>query len=290
MTIVGYASTSEFSLQITDRLLSINGKPHDPKAIKSTILDYEGILLQVGFSGLAKVGKFDAQTWILETLMKYKRSKKPLTKLLEYFANQADKEFQSINVADKRFAVILNGILPDINGHHHPDVAIISNGIDFDGGCWKPYHEKKFKICSSTGPSKYRRGFIGTLSAVHKYDLERLENLLDKCVLTDGIKAVMINMIRDMADRKEGIGVIGKDLIWSIIKKNGPAYCGYASSTRSDVITTPNRVFISRSSKIAIKNINLKFSEANRVKLKPNDLCWCSSGKKYKRCHLPSGG
>jgi len=131
VTIIGYAVTSDFSIQVADRLLSVNRKPHDPNAIKTTILDYEGNLLQVGFSGLAKTGTFDAQRWILDTLVNYKKTREPLVELLDYFAGQADDEFQNINCPDKRFAVVLNGRLLDLKGQYHPDVAIISNGIDF---------------------------------------------------------------------------------------------------------------------------------------------------------------
>jgi hypothetical protein len=38
--------------------------------------------------------------------------------------------------------------------------------------------------------------------------------------------------------------------------------------------------------KILDRLFNNKVTEAKREETGRNDLCWCGSGKKYKRCHL----
>jgi len=162
----------------------------------------------------------------------------------------------------------------------------VDNRVDFNRGDWKSSHEKHFTICSSKGQCKYRRGFIGTLSAVQDNDIEIIERLLDKGAPPEAIKTVMINKIREMSDRKEGHGVIGKDLIWSVITDNSSVKCGFASTTQGEVITIPNRVTIECSNKIAFKDIKFEFHGTSNIKLKRNDPCWCGSGKKYKKCHL----
>ncbi|MFL6293270.1 MAG: SEC-C domain-containing protein [Thermoanaerobaculia bacterium] len=36
-----------------------------------------------------------------------------------------------------------------------------------------------------------------------------------------------------------------------------------------------------------IRNLFSRPEPPKEVALRRNDLCWCGSGKKYKRCHLP---
>ena len=38
--------------------------------------------------------------------------------------------------------------------------------------------------------------------------------------------------------------------------------------------------------KILERLFNNKSSESKKEELGRNELCWCGSGKKYKRCHL----
>ncbi len=40
--------------------------------------------------------------------------------------------------------------------------------------------------------------------------------------------------------------------------------------------------------KILERLFNNKKTETEKAELGRNDVCWCGSGKKYKRCHLDS--
>ncbi len=40
--------------------------------------------------------------------------------------------------------------------------------------------------------------------------------------------------------------------------------------------------------KILERLFNNKATDARKAELGRNELCWCGSGKKYKRCHLDS--
>ncbi len=40
--------------------------------------------------------------------------------------------------------------------------------------------------------------------------------------------------------------------------------------------------------KILERLFNNKTTDAKKPELGRNELCWCGSGKKYKRCHLDS--
>ncbi|HEX3173324.1 MAG TPA: hypothetical protein VHQ43_03775 [Solirubrobacterales bacterium] len=64
MTLVLSVSTPAYSLQVSDRLVSKGGAPHDPLANKNVVLRATDGLLTFGYTGLAFLDGMPTDTWI----------------------------------------------------------------------------------------------------------------------------------------------------------------------------------------------------------------------------------
>ncbi len=66
MTLVLSVATPAFSLQVSDRLVSKGGEPHDPLANKNVVLRATDGLLVFGYTGLAFLDGLPTDTWIAD--------------------------------------------------------------------------------------------------------------------------------------------------------------------------------------------------------------------------------
>jgi hypothetical protein len=68
MTLVLSVSTPAYSLQVSDRLVSRRGVPHDPLANKSVVFRATDGLLVLGYTGPAFIGDLPTDTWIADVV------------------------------------------------------------------------------------------------------------------------------------------------------------------------------------------------------------------------------
>ncbi len=68
MTLVLSVATPAYALQVSDRLVSKGGKPHDPLANKTVVLGATDGLLVFGYTGLAFLDGMPTDTWIADQI------------------------------------------------------------------------------------------------------------------------------------------------------------------------------------------------------------------------------
>jgi hypothetical protein len=103
----------------------------------------------------------------------------------------------------------------------------------------------------------------------------------------------MVDIFLKFADAPHSHGLVGKQLT-SIIVPRQPELTmefNYHSNVAKTESFAPDLVYVKSDLRLNVLNASIKPVDADPAlwlsgpKLKPNQLCWCGSGEKYKRCH-----
>ena len=111
--ILGLANQQQVIL-ISDRRLSVNGKVVEDESNKAATLNLQDARLAVGFTGLARAGRFQTRRWLLEALLESANPDYQMESTIRRFCNRATQDFAEIVLrrkSDKRLTVVLAGYL-----------------------------------------------------------------------------------------------------------------------------------------------------------------------------------
>ena len=298
MTIVLTLGNAEQVIQLSDRRLSFDGRLKDDDAFKGGIFISSNARLAFGFTGLAKCGVFNTDTWLLDNLVELGPPDFDAKSILDRLKDKATLDFSSLpsitklSAKDKRLSVMFSGYLYN----HSPPMAayaIMSNFQNFetqkeDSKAWSTF---KCTYWNEKRPRQDNFTFIqriGAWQAMFMNDEVSLRALLSKRKPAKAIVDKAVQIIRDMADRPQAGGTIGKQLSSIILPRDfnaGPTTEYHSMNTKQVIFATPMAIS-TKEMRLAMarpeitSDVPIVFPKVGR-----NAPCPCGSGKKYKKCH-----
>lgn len=300
MTLILTLGNSQQVVQVSDRRLSSNGQLVDDESSKAGILTCRDARLAFGFTGLALFGDFSTREWLLDALYQTASPDYLAGPMLDRLTSRATDEFsnaaalRTVPPKDKRLSVMFSGYLDS----HNPPLAvcaILTNYQDFETGlddkaAWRQFKLTRWsQIRPGEGePTHIQR--IGSWLAMHEEDEQALRSMLEARKPSRAIIGKAVKFVREMADRPEAGGTIGKQL--SVIRvpreRTETVESSYFTSTTRDVSIGADGAWLMADDKRLVwKDPEIKI-EGRAVavpKVGRNHPCPCGSGKKYKRCH-----
>ncbi len=310
MTLIISAGNSENFIQVSDRRLSSNGALVDDDSNKATVFVCKNARFAVGFTGLARYGSFDTQSWLTQTLCDCGPPDFDAKSILDRFTEETNRTFSSmaelrrIPNQHKRLSIMFTGFLY----HHAPPLgalALISNYESLDDVFINKTAQKRFTAYYHTEPRPnpprmklfHQVGFRS--SNLFATDFNEAIDMVVDGLPPHNVEWKLANYIRKISRHPSSANTVGEQISSVVIpsdRKRGFACSYFPTSTRVETFM-PNLVSaISHEKLFAIKDIKMSHSglfEGSPVvgpKLKPNQICWCGSGEKFKRCHGSKGG
>ncbi len=305
MTIVIALGNEDQFIQLSDRRLSMAGAVLSDEADKAATFHCVNGRFALGFSGVAQAGGVRTREWLLEQLLQCAPPDYSAFEILGRLETSLSREFSSNRWLAQfppewlRLSVMFSGYL----FHHDPPLlasAIITNFQDFQSGAdnAEPWPHFKTTYWSerrpSDGPLSYVQR-IGMWPAMAEADEGALRDMLDQRLPASAIVEKGVELIRDLADRPQARGAIGKQ-VSSITLPRDPrevATSDYHTETPSTEMFLPSVVVaVSKNECFAAKDLTISMSDASGratpvavPRVAGNTPCPCGSGRKYKNCH-----
>ncbi|MFC2024478.1 YecA family protein [Chloroflexota bacterium] len=267
-------------------------------AFKSGVFICSNARLAFGFTGVAKCGIFNTDTWLLENLCKLGPPDFDAQSILDRLTEKATLDFSSlpsitnVSTRDKRLSVMFSGYLYE----HSPPMAAYAIMTNFqnletsndDDKAWDSF---KCTYCKEKMPRQENFTFIqrvGVWQAMSTSDEISLRALLSEHKPAKAIVDKAVQIIRDLADRPQAGGTIGKQLSSVILPRdfNIDPTTEYHSMNAKQVIYPTPMVVSTKEKQWAMARPEIT-SDAPIVfpKVGRNAPCPCGSGRKYKKCH-----
>jgi len=303
MTLILTLGNTDQIVQVSDRRLTINGRPDEDESSKAGVFVCSNARLAFGFAGLAKYDSFITLRWLLENLVHLGPPNFQAGSILERLKAKATEDFKNLQVLvnvpleHKRLSVIFAGYLY----HYSPPrgaYAILSNFQDCVRGrdASRAWDSFKFTVFNETIPRTQNPAFIrpiGAWSAMRESDLTPLKTLLIQRKPARAIVDKAVETIRDIADRPQAAGTIGKQLSSIILPRdlNVSPIAEYHTMVPKPVMYFPAVATSIPGKQIAIADPEYGSPEETNArpivfpKVGRNKPCPCGSGKKYKKCH-----
>jgi hypothetical protein len=256
--------------------------------------------LAFGFSGIAEVGGFRSDDWIVEKLSNYRGPNYDARTILEWLAAGATSEFasnpelQRLAPAGRRLSLLFTGYL-GIGDQALIANALITNFQDADtrrdsNEAWAKFRTwfwiQKHDV---SVPTHVQR--IGAWPATTPDDADRLRTMLERDPPVQKVVGEGIGFIRSVADRLRAAGTVGKSISSVVIPRDGTSItAGFHPHEKLDVVCGVNHVVLLPESAVAFKGIVARRVSPTRdsqfiPKVGRNKLCPCGRAKKYKQCH-----
>ena len=304
MTLIITVGNREQFIQVSDRRLTVNGVMQDDESNKAIVLNCANARLAFGFTGLAMVPGFETRKWLLSTVNECGPTDYLAHAILERVKNRATQDFQNIAAlrslpqSQKRLTVMFSGYLY----HHDPPLgvlAILTNFQDINTGVVSTDAWNKFECFFRQEPRPFNNEIalyyaIGSCPAIDGRDTSKLAMLLKTQRPAKAIVTKIVQMFYKLADLREAQGVIGKQLTSIALPRdrNLSAESGYHSNVVKHKSFMPDQIYVvSENLHLNVTDVSVEpvFPESTPPmagpKLRPNQPCWCKSGKKYKFCH-----
>lgn len=305
MTIVIALGNEDQLIQLSDRRLSAGGTVISDEADKAATFICANGRFAIGFSGLAQAGGFKTREWLLERLIEcappdfkafetLERLKASLN--IDYFSNPWLVHLPRTQL---RLSVMCSGYLY----HHDPPLAasaVITNFQGYESGVdeidpWPAFKTTYFsEKRPSDGPVTYVQR-IGIWPAMSAADEAALRAMLENRLPADAIVDKGVDLIRELAGRRQADGAIGKQ-VSSIVLPRDPhqaVTADYHTEAPSIQMYLPSLVVaVSENQCFAAKDLSASVKDAaGRAmpvavpKTRGNRPCPCGSGRTYKNCH-----
>lgn len=308
MTFILALGNRDQCIQISDRkLVTPSGQP-TIETNKVGVLRCEDARLLFGFTGIARYGNFRTERWLLDTLLNCGSSDCIAADILERLRERATRDFETLPALQrlsrteeglglKRLGLMFSGYLyraaPPLQVY-----AIITNYQDIANNKESPVAWGEFKATAwwEKRPAEAEITFIqriGMWPAMANEDERLLRTLLSQRKPAKAIVDKSIEIVREIADRPQAKGKIGKDLSSIIMPSNGDStvVVGYHANENRYKVFHPALVIVTKQLKLAIGESSIEAQEPQSSiplvvpKVGRNTPCPCKSGKKYKFCH-----
>ncbi len=304
MTIILTLANNQQVIQVSDRKLTCgDGSNYESASNKATILSCLNGNFAVGYTGIAESGNFNTQSWIIDSLIKCKNTNLEAKEIFEKFCEIASDTFKShkdlkrLPKKNKRLTVVFSGFFY-IKGVPLFGACAISNFQDFDiqEDSEKAWDHFKIHAPHQTLENKKNTDAlifrVGAWRAMTNDEDVELKDALINNSNPNHIKHKAIGIVREMSDRPETKGTVGKDL--TIIKvsaeKGGIIQSEFHPYESTWKQIMPDQVWLLPGSTGAVANIEIspveKTPETSWGRtMGPNRLCHCGSNKRFADCH-----
>jgi hypothetical protein len=290
-------------LQFADRRLTAAGRVVDEEAGKAGVLVCLDSRMLFGFTGLSRVGDFEARRWLLDALYGCSLDDHSIHATLERLKDRATKDFNTIpalralSPSDRRFGILFTGYVytrePPLIGS-----AIVSNFLDPAAGAVSAVASDHFQSFYTTEKKPRHDNAtyvqrIGVHRAMRQEDVDTLRAMLADRRPAEALTGKATEMMLAMADRDAAGGAIGKQITWlRIVPARGvPTQSGYYSNVPTRIVYTPTLIVLDDEHQAAFDmgSAVLEGDDDSMPLVVPkvgrNVPCPCRSGRKYKHCH-----
>ena len=300
VTLIVGTMCEKYAIQVSDRRLSSKGLVVNDESDKSTILICENARFIVGFTGLARFGKFDTHSWLLETLRDAGPTEFTALELTQRFTARATAYFsestllQKVPARDRRVTIMFNGFISH-PGAVMPAALLVTNYQEWGKGdaseAWPEFRNTYFGLKENWEPPLTWVQRIGARQAFRE-DHSAVKQLLYQGRPPEAVVDKTIELIREASDRREAAGGIGKQLSSVVLPADmsKPPLVGYHSAVPSHAVYFPSLVVTTRLKQAIVRDAQFRAADPlTRPIVVPkgprNQPCPCGSGKKYKSCH-----
>jgi hypothetical protein len=305
MTAILALVNKRHAIQLSDRRLTA----HDRKVVeehsnKATVLTCANGRFAVGYTGLARVGRFRTQHWLLDALLECGPPEFGIFEMMKRFLERAKQDFASLPdlrllvSSRKRLTIMLTGYAYR-DGRAFGANILITNFQDWKTGKDLPEASPDFwdhvEVEKDDSPPQVECiQRIGAWKSITGEELHQLRVMLreDKPIqaIVDKGCAVLLRA----AERPSAAGTVGKEIMSVVVPSAADqgvsAVLKPGAST--DVAVLTDQVVARPDLRIVMRDMT--FGPVAPVPGKPflkagpkrNDPCPCGSGKKYKKCCL----
>lgn len=309
MTLILAVGNHDQFIQVSDRrLLYINGRICTDESNKAIVLYCANARLSIGFAGLAEYETFKTKEWILKTIHKCAPPDYTAENIVKRFKDRASFDFsrlpelKHLPSQHKRLSVMFTGYL----NHHEPPLgalAVVSNFQNMDSGTTCQTALFEFSACfrEERRPNNGRISLfahVGTLPFIPEELRKKVVKMVQERKPAEAIVNKLLEIIRLVSDQPMSGNTIGKQLMSVIIPrdKEKGVECNYHSEQVRFESFLPDQIYaVSNKLHLTVANISISPIDPKTTppisgpKLRPNQPCWCKSGKKYKHCHGKNG-
>jgi hypothetical protein len=310
MTLILTLGNRDQFIQISDRRVTYgSGKSTEDEYNKAGVLVCRNARFIFGFTGLAAIGEFRTQHWLLDAIYAsgppddtapeiFRRLKKRATQDF-----QANATIQSLKSQERKLSIMFSGYLNTfdpplgvcaiLGNYSLPNTGASGAGVYtadvLDRFYWRTSREKRPLDGEMTFIQR-----IGMWPAMTKDDETALRVLLEQRKPARALIGKGIELFRSMADRPKADGKVGKQLTWICLpqKPDSPITTGYSSDTITWQSYIPDTVWLLGQGRRRV-NRDMVFQPTHPENTRPlcvpkvgrNAPCPCGSGRKYKYCH-----
>lgn len=303
MTIIIMAGNNDYVLQFSDRRLSSPRGIVEESSNKAIAFACTNGRFAVGYTGLARSGRFDLQAWLVEALERcaspeftvYETAVRVQDDLTELFRSHPD--IRNLSPVTRRLTIMFSGYLSRPSGARIGNLWI-TNFQDFDAFADHREALPEFSIYvelqpdEETGATSYIQR-VGAWSAMSERDMQILRDLLERSAPLQNIIDAGVAIVRRVSESSKACGTVGKEVAVTIVPRDWSAQMttriridsGRNEIRLVDMVSAfPGHTSSARDVKLAITQPD-PITKAFQPKLGRNDRCWCKSGKKFKQCH-----
>ncbi len=303
MTLILTLGNIDQIVQVSDRRLVSGGSLVEDESNKAGVFNCQNARLAFGYTGLAKYGRFDTLFWLAENLASLGPPDFQAGCILERLKSKATQDFNNrhdlaaLLPQYKRLSVIFSGYLYNYSPPRM-EYAVLTNYQDCvkerDASEARDSFELTFineKTPRPENPVFIRA--IGAWSAMREGDLTALTTLLTQRKPARAIVHKAAEVVRNIADRPQADGKIGKQLSTIVLPRDRDAIpiAEYHTAVPKTIMYYPAVVKSLPDVQIAVVNPEYEISNETGAlptvfpKVGRNKPCPCGSGKKYKKCH-----
>lgn len=299
MTMIIAVANDEHIIQLSDRRLSSQLSVVDESNKAGSFVSDDGRFVY-GYAGLAKVGVFNTNKWILDTLLESAPPDYLSIPMLHRFRKKAtdffraDPSITQLSLRNRRISIMFTGYLYE-NDPPIPVFLLVSNFEDYQA--ISPVAWQDFKITGNKLiPNKKKMTLIQVIGSGSELlsveHMKRLENLLLENKPMEAVVGSGVKIIREVSDQSKG--TVGKQISSIYLPRDSTKSISgqYHTSVLSHYSFLPNHsIFTSERGVMVMMDFEIRPqvpTSKNYIsipKVGRNAPCPCSSGKKYKRCH-----
>lgn len=294
------AASDDYVVQLSDRrITAVGGSARPPERNKGAIVLLPDARLAVGYAGVAQIGSFLTQDWLLQEFTKLAGTGSALA-VMNAFVRSAEETFETDRrlrhrpLADRRVSFIVSGFAW-LEGSPRFVSTLASNFQDWDSKQDLARAQPSFFQHNTIERAPRTEGVaysqrIGQWASLPAAVIDaRLKPLLSA---RKPVRAAIDQGVQLIRAAAENLPDIGEDITAVFLPKDPAAGVGgeFHSSTVQRSVFMPDMVDATGDPAIAISQAEIRATSDDAPPLAVptagrNEPCPCGSGIKYKRCH-----
>ena len=280
MTLIIAVASHDNAILASDRRLTFpDGSVAHDETCKLTVYACNDAKVMIAYTGLASIGGDSTGDWIINTLSTASKEEHSIYKVIDNFIKIANSAYEQLRDVRFKLELIFAGYQYPDSGVAEPMIWKISN-LDNDN---------EFKTIYCHGDKGVYFELAGNACGVSEDTKSKIRDLMLQKQPAHGIEMKLVNTIKTASKKTPTVGrQINSCCLNSSL--NSQFTATYHSDITQRNMYAVNSVFaIANDSPSVMKGATLTVGKdcppVSLPKAKPNQICPCGSGEKYKRCH-----